>query len=174
MAIWYPEDVRKRIHEITTKYPNGFMQEGQHGRGIDLAELDLRRYNAMTSGQSKLKRAILGGRIKQSLVGFTFSFPAALMMLVRGESELDETTTTSSTCEIDDSKVFESTSPETNDVMNLVRQDAERRQPGKSRPEWRGRRHSSFGQMTRASITQLMKPVRASLMGSRINRRSTQ
>ena len=168
MAIWYPEDVRKRIHEITTKYPNGFMQEGQHGRGIDLAELDLRRYSAMTSGQSKLKRAILGGRIKQNLVDCTLSFPTAVMMLVRGES--DKTTTTSSTCESDDGKASESTPPE----RNLVRQDAERRQPGKSKPEWRGRRHSSFGQMTRAGITQLMEPVRASLRGSRINRRSTQ
>ena len=170
MAIWYPEDVRKRIHEITTKYPNGFMQEGQHGRGIDLAELDLRRYSAMTSGQSKLKRAILGGRVKRILVGRTLSFPTAVMMLVRGESELDETTTTSSTCEIVDGKASESTPPE----RNLVRRDAERRQTGKSKPEWRGRRHSSFGQMTRAGITQLMEPVRASLRGSRINRRSTQ
>ena len=161
MAIWYPEDVRKRIHEITTKYPNGFMQEGQQGRGIDLAELDLRRYGAMTSGQSKLKRAILGGRIKRNLVDCTLSFSTAVMMLVRGESELDETTTTSSTCEIDDGKVSKSTPPE----RNLVRQDAERRQPGNSRPEWYGRRHSSFGQMTRASMTQLMK---------KMNRRSTE
>ena len=77
MAIWYPEDVRKCIHEITTKYPNGFMQEGQHGRGIDLAELDLRRYSAMMSGQSELKRAILGGRIKRNLVDCILSFPTA-------------------------------------------------------------------------------------------------
>ena len=168
MAIWYPKDVRKCIHKITTKY---FMQEGQHGRGIDLAELDLRRCSAMMESQRKLKRAVVGSRIKRNLVGCTFSFPAALMMLVRGES--DETTTTSSTCEIDNGKASKSTPPKRNDIRNLVRQDAERRAGLKSRTEWRGRRNSSFGRMTRAGMTQLMKPVRASLRDSRINRRST-
>ena len=69
MAVWYPDDVRKRIDEITTKYPKGFAQKERESGVADLAELDLKRFTTKIQGRRKLKRALLDDRMKlRSLV----------------------------------------------------------------------------------------------------------
>eukprot|EP01083_Nonionella_stella_P033064 90517_1 len=69
MAVWYPDDVRKRIDEITAKYPHGFTRKQRESGTIDLAELDLKRFTTMIQGRRKLKRALLHDRTKlRSLV----------------------------------------------------------------------------------------------------------
>ena len=48
MAIWYPDTIRKRIEEISTKYPDGFVDtcvgDQSSGVQIDLAMLELKKY----------------------------------------------------------------------------------------------------------------------------------
>ena len=66
MNIWYPKDIRERIREISTKFPHGFVQckDQDHqssGVSVDLAEMELRRYQRRRSCLSKVKSGILEG-----------------------------------------------------------------------------------------------------------------
>lgn len=49
MDIWYPEEIRKRIDEISNKYPSGFIDTSKgsdqsSGVRADLAQLELKRF----------------------------------------------------------------------------------------------------------------------------------
>lgn len=50
LSIWYPQEVRSKISEISTLYPEGFRTCAAKSRGdsagvlFDLAQLELRRY----------------------------------------------------------------------------------------------------------------------------------
>jgi len=63
MDIWYPGEIRRRIDEISTKYPNGFDDRWSSsgkplGVETDLAKLELRRYKVRMESFEKIRRAI--------------------------------------------------------------------------------------------------------------------
>lgn len=50
LRIWYPQEIRRRIDDIHSKYPDGFVDTGTDAGGLDigvqadLAELELKRF----------------------------------------------------------------------------------------------------------------------------------
>mmetsp|Transcript_33258 Transcript_33258/g.71849 ORF Transcript_33258/g.71849 Transcript_33258/m.71849 type:complete len:857 (+) Transcript_33258:17-2587(+) len=63
LSIWYPRSIRDRIDEISTKHPQGFIYtcesfERSVGERSDLAQLELKRYEAKQSSIRKLSAAI--------------------------------------------------------------------------------------------------------------------
>jgi len=61
MNIWYPDEIRRRIHEISAKYPDGYVDSGRSGTDtgvqVDLAGLELHRYKVKLKTKEKLRRA---------------------------------------------------------------------------------------------------------------------
>jgi len=62
LSIWYPEGIRRRIDEISTKFPHGFAKcnyQAFHRNSMSagLAELELKRYSAVNEGRKKLRSA---------------------------------------------------------------------------------------------------------------------
>jgi len=63
LEIWYPDEVRRRIHEISTNFPNGFIDPDKGIRGVgsvqtDLAILELQRYKVRMESLQKLRKAL--------------------------------------------------------------------------------------------------------------------
>ena len=62
MEVWYPEDIRKRIEDISTLYPFGFdkvtTEEHSSGVSVDLAQMELERYMRKRSTIKKIRRAL--------------------------------------------------------------------------------------------------------------------
>lgn len=68
MGIWYPDEVRKKIDEISTKFPNGFVYNPGLSSsvflppgttGVDLAELELKRYETTVKVQKKVRSSLV-------------------------------------------------------------------------------------------------------------------
>jgi len=85
MNIWYPEDVRRRIHEISTQFPRGFVQDDDDDDETipisihaQLAEMELKRYSALRSGLRKARRSFQKNSINQGAPTF---FATTHMML---------------------------------------------------------------------------------------------
>jgi len=74
MGIWYPEDIQRRINEISTKFPDGFVDCNDHV-SVDLAEMELKEYEETVAvektkydkGPSKHRRK---ARIRRASVAF--------------------------------------------------------------------------------------------------------
>mmetsp|Transcript_20836 Transcript_20836/g.48927 ORF Transcript_20836/g.48927 Transcript_20836/m.48927 type:complete len:859 (-) Transcript_20836:58-2634(-) len=83
LSIWYPQEVRSKISEISTLYPEGFRTCAAKSRGdsagvlFDLAQLELRRYKMRLTVQKKFRRAVsscmLPANIESSTVCFVQS-----------------------------------------------------------------------------------------------------
>lgn len=181
IAIWYPEDVQRRIHEITTKYPTGFMQE-RRGSGVDLAEMELQRYDVGRKGRNKLKRALarrLTGGKRPTL------FSTTLLLLQVGKESDKKSNGTAPEEDIRGSKRLSavkesnanllagcnglnaSSNVEVNGDGKTLEQDPPqgkilRRGSNNSKS---GSMRSSLAKVRRKSVDRLMKPIRA-LSGS--------
>jgi len=61
MNIWYPDEIRRRIHEISAKYPDGYVDSGERsadaGVQVDLAGLELHRYKVHLQTKEKIRKA---------------------------------------------------------------------------------------------------------------------
>jgi hypothetical protein len=65
MDVWYPPEIRRRIDEISSKYPDGFVERSDSagasnyssGIATDLARLELRKYKTQTNAKDKLQHA---------------------------------------------------------------------------------------------------------------------
>ena len=93
MNIWYPEDIRRRIHEISRQFPHGFVHYGDKTRrtssvSVDLAEMELKRYQVLRQGRKKMRKAMLkrGGNLQGDKPTL---FSTALAMLRLGK-EVDD------------------------------------------------------------------------------------
>ncbi len=85
MDIWYPEDIRSRIHKISTKFPQGFIRDDMETShissvSVDLAKMELERYAARSQGRKKMKNVMLK-RGRGSNDDDPTIFSAALQML---------------------------------------------------------------------------------------------
>eukprot|EP00584_Thalassiosira_punctigera_P000514 CAMPEP_0172541464 /NCGR_PEP_ID=MMETSP1067-20121228/12266_1 /TAXON_ID=265564 ORGANISM="Thalassiosira punctigera, Strain Tpunct2005C2" /NCGR_SAMPLE_ID=MMETSP1067 /ASSEMBLY_ACC=CAM_ASM_000444 /LENGTH=555 /DNA_ID=CAMNT_0013327509 /DNA_START=1 /DNA_END=1668 /DNA_ORIENTATION=- len=66
LSIWYPEEIRRRMSEISTAFPQGFVPSGTDsddadlpiGVRNDLAKLELERYKIRLSSKRKLRNAL--------------------------------------------------------------------------------------------------------------------
>ena len=158
--IWYPKDIQKRIHNITSKYPDGFMsntkpsRDRTSGNSCDLAQMELNRYNVRRKGQSKLRRALTRQRLKKNKTPTLFS--TTLMMLQFGkESEVQESRQLSmiadNNCE-DDQEDKE------------VPQDMGKKMPRRSSKSLassnKGSKRRSFAEARRASLDRIAKPLK--------------
>jgi len=66
LGIWYPDEIRRRIHEISTEFPQGFVSSNGNpnytdmssGARFDLAQLELQRYRVRLSSSRKLRECL--------------------------------------------------------------------------------------------------------------------
>ena len=66
MNTWYPQNIQQRLQDISTKYPDGFVQHNNtdqtSGVSVDLALLELNRYHVRRSCCKKFKDAMMNDR----------------------------------------------------------------------------------------------------------------
>ena len=65
--IWYREDIRMRIHGISTQFPHGFVHYDDKtlhisNMSIDLAGMELKWHHTLSQGRTKTRRAMLKHR----------------------------------------------------------------------------------------------------------------
>ena len=166
---------------MTTKYPTGFMQE-RRGSGVDLAEMELQRYDVGRKGRNKLKRALarrLTGGKRPTL------FSTTLLLLQVGKESDKKSNGTAPEEDIRGSKRLSavkesnanllagcnglnaSSNVEVNGDGKTLEQDPPqgkilRRGSNNSKS---GSMRSSLAKVRRKSVDRLMKPIRA-LSGS--------
>ena len=64
MNTWYPQNIQQRLYDISTKYPEGFVQHNDNGIkqdsgvSVDLALLELNRYFVRQTCCKKFKDAL--------------------------------------------------------------------------------------------------------------------
>lgn len=77
MNIWYPDEVRQRINEISANFPLGFVDPGkdagalgfQSGVQTDLAVLELRKYMIRMEAKQKIRKALRRGMMAKEIMG---------------------------------------------------------------------------------------------------------
>lgn len=179
IAVWYPDHVKRKIHEITTKYPAGFVHNRSpsdpkrlSGNSIDLAEMELNRYNVRRRGRNKLKRALDRRRATMSMSGNPTLFSATLMLLRVGK-ESDEKEKRSQLLRTEKATTFNQSLPRIVDAAGEVEEEAERDYQEEKRLLRRGSKssggskRSAFSKARRASVEKLFKPIKRVLSGRR-------
>lgn len=179
MKIWYPDDVKRKIHEITTKYPAGFAHNGpppdrnRLSGHVDLAEMELNRYKTRRKGTNKLKRALARRRVTTGMSGTPTLFSATLMLLHVGkESDEKEKKKRAQLMKTEkatkrDSLRFTESLPCIADATGEVEEEAERDYQEERRLLRRGSKssggskRSSFAKARRASVEKLLSIKRA-------------
>ena len=162
MEIWYPKEIQQRIHNITSKYPEGFVsytkpsRDRTSGNSCDLAQMELKRYNVRRKGQSKLRRALTRQRLKKNKTPTLFS--TTLMMLQFGkESEVHESRQlsmiTDDDCEDDQEEK----------AVPHVDKKMPRRSSKSLAGSNKGSKRRSFAEARRASFDRLVKPIKRAL-----------
>ena len=163
IKVWYPKDIQQRMHQISSKYPEGFVsytkpsRDRMSGNSCDLAQMELKRYNVRRKGQSKLRRALTRQRLKKNKTPTLFS--TSLMMLQFGkESEVQESRQLSMIADND---------CEDDQEVKAVPQDVDKKMPRRSSKSLassnKGSKRRSFAEARRASLDRLVKPIKRAL-----------
>ncbi len=162
MATWYPQDIRTKIHEISNKFPDGFVHKDSSMSGMALAERELNRYKLRRIGVGKMRLALFKRRRKSNHQPTMFSTTLDMLRIGR---ETDLKSKKAGLVDIADDTKTEDVKghhSEEGNSLNSIREDSVQSTNGQSR---RGSSRRRLTQELRSSAAKLfapLKPVRRS------------